>query len=492
MNRTCFLALAAASSLACGSVLDIGGDEDGSGDGGSGDGGSGSGGDGGGATGTGAIGDPCASGADCRSGECGGEALGFPGGYCTLTGCAADEDCPAGSHCDLLQGGPPLCVRSCHFENDCRDAYTCEVVDGASAGSCVPAAGTGGVGTPCLYHFACEGYCEPSIGACTEQCAPIAIECPAGSHCREFYDALDPRAGRLFCLPDCIAGEGCQAGAQCTDWDQNGVNECLPPCEGSGHCPTPFEPRCEPSGTCGGCASADDCARFGDRPLCGDDGTCVACRSDADCPAGGTCRASDAGPVCGGRGDGSGAAGTPCADGTDCASGTCATEAGGFRGGYCLGSSCAADGDCAAGEHCSEVGGGSCLADCRADAECRDGYGCVDADRDRATECWPSGTGRGAIGDPCTGVWDCAGGEDAECLLADPFTMTSYCSRPCTQAGSAGCDLGSHCGIPSLFEQTLHCLPSCSGDGDCRTQDGFRCADGDLDGLKECTTSVFP
>ena len=92
-------------------------------------------------TGTGEVGDPCMSYADCAGGELGAcivEADGdFVGGYCTIIRCTTDADCPLDTNC-LDATTPPICLRDCVTEDECRPQYQCAMVTAAGT-SCVPA-----------------------------------------------------------------------------------------------------------------------------------------------------------------------------------------------------------------------------------------------------------------------------------------------------------------------------------------------------------------
>lgn len=231
-------------------------------------------------------------------------------------------------------------------------------------------------------------------------------------------------------------------------------------------------------------------------------GSCVtSCGSDTDCrgPEYACVDIDEFGPrECAPVGTGTGAVGDPCATNTDCAGGEdylCLREANGWRGGACS-LSCLTDIDCGSGSHCAFVpatgGEGICLPDCTMDADCRaDGYVCTNADDDTGavTECFPGGTDTtAATGDPCTGVWECPGGDDAACLtLEGSGTVDGMCTElGCTV--DADCEAGAHCAAFADGEGgTLGvCLPDCAADTDCRA--GYACYDADEDasGVTEC------
>jgi hypothetical protein len=123
----------------------------------------------------------------------------------------------------------------------------------------------------------------------------------------------------------------------------------------------------------------------------------------------------------------------------------------------------------------------------RAD-DCHSGYVCTDANEDGTPECWPGGTGSATSGQPCEGVWECAGGDRARCIeRPDADFPGGYCTLVgCTMGGTGamGCPTGTRCSIAS-GETTGICLDACSGDGDCRT--GYLCFDSsDVDTMNEC------
>jgi hypothetical protein len=76
----------------------------------------------------------------------------FKGGYCGLSGCEADEDCPEASACVLHEDGETYCFRICSDKPDCnanRDleneancSSSVEFVEGANGRkACVPPSG---------------------------------------------------------------------------------------------------------------------------------------------------------------------------------------------------------------------------------------------------------------------------------------------------------------------------------------------------------------
>ncbi|MDX2091385.1 MAG: hypothetical protein SFX73_26230 [Kofleriaceae bacterium] len=98
------------------------------------------------------VGAQCTSSDDCDDGStqmC----LPFKGGYCGLTGCAHDTDCPADAACIAHDDGVNYCFRTCATKADCnanRDAEneancssTAVFVDGdAGRKACTPPSGS--------------------------------------------------------------------------------------------------------------------------------------------------------------------------------------------------------------------------------------------------------------------------------------------------------------------------------------------------------------
>ncbi len=229
-------------------------------------------------------------------------------------------------------------------------------------------------------------------------------------------------------------------------------------------------------------------------------GRCVLdCGTDADCRGPEyTCRQADMfGPrECAPVGTGAGAIGDACTSNADCSFGEdwlCLREGASFRGGMCS-RTCLVDGDCGSGNHCAFIpaggGEGACLPDCVDDTSCRaDGYVCTNADDDAGmvTECFPGGTGTGAVGSACTGIWDCGGGVNGACISEAQSALGGYCTIfECTT--DADCGAAAHC---SQYPRTGGgmigvCQADCTSDADCRTTGGYACYDDNGDGVQEC------
>jgi hypothetical protein len=63
------------------------------------------------------IGAQCGPGAECPTGQM---CLAFKGGYCGLSGCAHDTDCPGSSGCVAHTDGMNYCFRTCTVKEDCN------------------------------------------------------------------------------------------------------------------------------------------------------------------------------------------------------------------------------------------------------------------------------------------------------------------------------------------------------------------------------------
>ncbi len=461
--------------------------------------------------GTCAIGGACDTAADCSSGECVTVAAsGWPGGYCSL-GCTSDMDCGAGAHCGYRDAsGAGACVANCTVAGDCRMGYTCRNADGDAAmvRECAPtASGAGMTGAACTSTADCSGgdvgFCIVEAqgwqgGYCTRSCRNDT-ECVGASHCG-FIGA----GGNGVCVANC-AGASCRTpGYACYDGDGAGTNECAPSATGTGAVGAPGGAPFECSGaarglcitdpefvdgycTVTGCATDTDCPSSSHCTIfgMGATGVCMAnCTGDAMCRNPGySCwdANGDARNECYPGGTGTGAVGTPCDFTWQCAGAgraICATEADGFRGGYCALRGCTAGGSgatgCPTGAHCSVGMGatsGICVDSCATSADCRaDGYLCYDnADLGAALECWPAATGTGAVGAACEGGWNCSGGVNGFCVTDDGMAGSppgGYCIQTCD---TRACPAGSTCLAAGAMGEQF-CFDACTGAGmgDCR------------------------
>lgn len=95
------------------------------------------------------VGAQCTKVEDCGTGQ---RCLAFKGGYCGLSGCAADVDCPGGSACVRHDDGMNYCFRVCvdkaecnrnrSLENEANCSSNITFIEIANRKACVPPSGT--------------------------------------------------------------------------------------------------------------------------------------------------------------------------------------------------------------------------------------------------------------------------------------------------------------------------------------------------------------
>ena len=95
-----------------------------------------------------------------------------------------------------------------------------------------------------------------------------------------------------------------------------------------------------------------------------------------------------------------------------------------------------------------------------------------DSDGDGSRECTPAGTGDNGIGEPCEGVWDCAGGWSGLCYNESAGFPGGMCSRACVFITNP-CGEGFHCAYGDASSESYVCLVTCEIDADCR--EGYEC-----------------
>ncbi len=158
---------------------------------------------------------PCASGADCRSGDCiifGSRTVGICQAVCGPSGnqnCAAGAVCPADGVMQPVRSGAyapaPICwTRPCATNADCGAGRVCGAqLDPTNANdfvlSCQPAEGSGGGGAPCTQPTDCAtNFCVSwgSGGRCFGTCSTGA-DCATGSRCASWSQA----GGADVCVP---------------------------------------------------------------------------------------------------------------------------------------------------------------------------------------------------------------------------------------------------------------------------------------------------
>jgi len=183
---------------------------------------------------TGALdGATCGADADCVGGRCLGAEDGYPGGYCTTTGCATTGICNGEAQCAFLdttreESG---CFQTCEHEAGCRDGYMCRVVTEALR-FCLPIPPEPQPdGAPCTSREQCAGgVClTEADGFYQGQCTTVGCErredctgdntaclqagrpnicvamCERASDCREGYLCQISVDGR-YCAPSPTAG----------------------------------------------------------------------------------------------------------------------------------------------------------------------------------------------------------------------------------------------------------------------------------------------
>jgi len=373
----------------------------------------------------GTVGAACDRGVDCAGGTC----LDWPGGYCTLLGCASGG-CPEGSACVDFAGNA-ICVRDCAEDGDCGSA--------AQACKALPAEG-GAV------HRACVGV-RPSAGATGASCAD-ATGCLGAAIC------LTAFPGGYCAALDC-AVKGCPPEGRCVRVD--GRPTCLL--------------GCTDDASCGGVPGAERrCGALAAVPGGDPVQVCISgvaerelgelCRSDFEC-ATGTCqilgegRCSQSGGPC-----------FPASVDMDCTGAEFCHVTGDSRVGVCarpcsLGgvacpgaSFCLAEDDDPARGYCRPLcspGGGECNAE--ASLVCRFGIPITDGGQGRYVCSRDRPRRLGAL---CQSGAACASGH---CLL--PAAGPGYCTMPCLDDG--------FCSFPGLcvYGAEERCHLACFSAEDC-------------------------
>jgi len=411
-----------------------------------------------------------------------------PNDGCCPAGCDAttDRDCSPTCGNGVVEPGETCdgtCPRSC----DDADACTIDTLTG-SPDTCNVACSHSQISTCRAGDGCCPAGCSfatDSDCSCTPKtCQDLGLACGSAS---------DGCGATLSC-GTCGTGQSCVSG-QCVD--SNGTLGTA--CGADGDCDSGGCIEPDTWGWTGGYCSAS-CTTDA---ICGATGHCAyastgsgicvrACASAADCRAGYECydEDGDSRKECMPVGSGAGAVGAPCATYDDCAGGRrgyCATQALGFKGGYCAVHSCSASSPCPSGSHCgfkSASGWGICVDDCSRDADCRaDGYLCYDADEAGTNECYPAGTGAGSVGGACGAQWDCGGGRYGYCAAA-PTWPGGYCTIECSPAKGT-CPAGTDCVVFDPTKPTeAYCLDTCAGASECRTS--YQCTDRGGTASKEC------
>jgi uncharacterized protein (TIGR03382 family) len=190
-----------------------------------------------------------------------------PAGLRCLKDCRlGSSDCRPDYSCvQATELGPPVCVPSCHGDNDCNalgsSTFQCRTCDGTCLAKQNPVGQVGdacskssdcGTGQVCAWFSGAAAI--QSQGICTQACSRSCMACPNGSTCHP----IGPR-GERFCLKDCVTGT-CSANTQCGYLPTG--RGCLPQCTADLECPAGLLCRngaCAPNedGGCLLCADGD-------------------------------------------------------------------------------------------------------------------------------------------------------------------------------------------------------------------------------------------
>lgn len=326
----------------------------------------------------GEIGASCEIDTDCAAGGMCIPASDFPGGYCTLD--CAMIDCPTGAICTPVGGGSTYCLDECDptaATRSCRAGYGCAATMVGSV--CVPGCSDD---TDCSGGTLCDttggngGQCYTPGASVGDPCADDSL-CPAGAFC--FAEAFSGWPAGMCVVMGCdaAAGTGCPDGATCLPRGRMAI--CVSSCAMDSDCRAGYH-------------CADNTALAGTK-------ACVPILPPADI-------------------------GQPCsaAGGVSCAGGSCLREAStGYPGSYCAQNGCtlgAVGSGCPGDTLCVADGATNrCLDACTAEADCRDGYACTQAD--------PADPAAGSYCKPACTL-------DAQCVNtgATCVTATGLCTPP--------------------------------------------------------------
>jgi hypothetical protein len=346
-------------------------------------------------------------GAGQGAGVTAGQGAGVTGG---VASCAADNDCPPGTLCDLATAS---CRVGCARDLDCGPSARCE------AGLCeplTPCAAAGAAGAACAEGSVCgcEGYCVPS----TRQPCARDLQCATTDYCDTCEGQCKPRVAP--CEPCRDSASCARAGDLCAPVGDAGEARCLRRCEGQATCdnlgpgylcaPLTLSAGgvsegayCVPEA--GSCESIAACAADAQCPpdhFCNERQQCqVACAGDTSCPTGQLCQGLRCAPPC--------AASTDCpAPGAACEEGRCVIPGG-----------CASSRDCPEPETYCDQSALRCVSGCQVDDDCLDASKeCVGG------RCRPRG---------CSVNYQCAFGEVCE-------LSTSACVPAPGRHCEPGCD----------------------------------------------------
>ncbi|MCB9507209.1 MAG: hypothetical protein H6700_01785 [Myxococcales bacterium] len=160
-----------------------------------------------------AIGEPCESDRECIGRTCIVED-GWVDGYCTSLDCVLDTDCEDE---DALCAGVEAeryCAQRCVLDDECRDGYRCERIEGRAPSVCVPGERLTGAwdGEPCATDADCRG------GTCLPDPYHPGGECTT-LDCRDFLDcARGPYNNRCLSQPTGnLCARACEESDECRD-----------------------------------------------------------------------------------------------------------------------------------------------------------------------------------------------------------------------------------------------------------------------------------
>jgi hypothetical protein len=175
------------------------------------------------ATGSRKAGEFCALGSAAGEQQRCGSGQTCSNGVCMPASCQRKDDCPKGSICASMAGGPEQkqCVPFCASDEDCPPTQPCNHLPSGS-GICAQSskaeclrAGCPAGQTCMLDHPAAwdlQATCRPSCSAPSAGGSAAAGGCPAGQHCAD--ERSSP--GRGGCVVDCKVGRGsCPPGQAC-------------------------------------------------------------------------------------------------------------------------------------------------------------------------------------------------------------------------------------------------------------------------------------
>jgi len=342
----------------------------------------------------------------CRSGSC------SANGLCqAANGCNVDTDCAAGKWCNVAMGaclpllgnGTPLPSDAPHqsptLDGNCSEAAaTLVCVSGVCDSRDDECGFASGVG-PCSAENA-GSVCRSGRCASSGTAQGTCVNCSEDAHCSGDAPICNRSTGNCV---ECTSSDACSGATPICDLEHSTCVKCNGDrgSSASDPCESAAAPFCflsgSQKGTCGKCASDDNCTGHSGNVCDPNSGLCKSgCRLDSDCPSTewcndsegmcapklandeplpseparvATCSDAAASSVCQsgvcdpaddkcGLAPGNG----PCTDSDQCRLGACNADS------KVCQSACTSDDDCAASEYCGSVG--ACLPKLPVGAEC--------------------------------------------------------------------------------------------------------------------------